>query len=333
MTVEELVGKNHADIHPLENEVRHMLDDDRAVIESGQAKTISEETFQDADGNVRFLHTIKIPYTASGASEPAVLGVATDITELKRAEGALRNSEQLRAEAEKLAAVGRLAAGVAHEINNPLTGVLTFAHLLRVKENMDEQDKEDLDLIVRETKRAAEIVRGLLDFARESPVEKQRLNLNEVIRQTVRLLGNREAFQQITVREDFQADLPAVDADMNQLQQVLLNLSLNACEAMPEGGTLSIRTFAQNGNVLVHLTDTGCGIKKEHLEQIFEPFFSTKPPGKGTGLGLSVSYGIIRQHGGELEVQSEEGRGTTFTIVLPEADEEAAEGPAEAVPR
>jgi two-component system NtrC family sensor kinase len=222
-------------------------------------------------------------------------------------------------QSEKLAAIGRLAAGVAHEINNPLTGVLTFAHLLRQKENMTGQDKQDLDLIVHETARAAEIVRGLLDFARERPVVKELLDLNEVTRQTLRLIRSQKPVKQVAIVEDLAADLPRVDADKNQLQQVLVNLSLNACEAMPNGGTLSISTLAQDGKVLVKLTDTGCGIKKEHLGRIFDPFFSTKPVGKGTGLGLSVSYGIIQQHGGAIEVESEEGKGSTFTVVLPAA--------------
>ncbi len=240
-----------------------------------------------------------------------------ELAERKRAEEALQKSEQLRAEAEKMTAIGRLAAGVAHEINNPLTGVLTFAHLLREKENMDQQDKQDLDLVINETTRAAEIVRGLLDFAREGPAAKEPLDLNDVIRQTIRLLGNQNAFQQIMVVEDLAENLPKVDGDMNQLQQVLLNLSLNACEAMPDGGTLLISTSAEDAKVLVKVTDTGCGISSEQLDQIFEPFFSTKPVGKGTGLGLSVSYGIVQQHGGALEVESEEGNGTTFTVVLP----------------
>jgi len=222
-------------------------------------------------------------------------------------------------QSEKLAAIGRLAAGVAHEINNPLTGVLTFAHLLRQKENMTGQDKQDLDLIVHETARAAEIVRGLLDFARERPVVKELLDLNEVTRQTLRLIRSQKPVKQVAIVEDLAADLPRVDADKNQLQQVLVNLSLNACEAMPNGGTLLISTLAQDGKVLVKLTDTGCGIKKEHLGRIFDPFFSTKPVGKGTGLGLSVSYGIIQQHGGAIEVESEEGKGSTFTVVLPAA--------------
>ncbi len=218
---------------------------------------------------------------------------------------------------EQLAAVGRLAAGVAHEINNPLTGVLAFADLLREKENMDEQDQQDLELIIRETKRAREIVRGLLEFARETPSVKAPLNINDVVRQTTRLLGKREAFQNIFIVEDLSEDLPPVSGDKNQLQQVLVNLALNGCEAMPDGGTLMISSRYEHGQLVVKVIDTGCGIQKTHLAQIFEPFFTTKPVGKGTGLGLSVSYGILQQHGGTLTVESEEGKGCTFTMVLP----------------
>jgi two-component system NtrC family sensor kinase len=218
---------------------------------------------------------------------------------------------------EQLASIGRLAAGVAHEINNPLTGVLTFACMLRDKENMDPQDRQDLDLIIRETTRAAGIVRGLLDFARERPSAKAPMNINDVIRQTVRLLGNQSAFHNIVVVEDLADELPAIDGDANQIQQVFLNLSLNACEAMPDGGTLLLSTSCEDQSVVVRVTDTGCGIKPEHLDQIFEPFFTTKPVGKGTGLGLSVSYGIVRQHGGTLEVESVEGKGSTFLVTLP----------------
>jgi two-component system NtrC family sensor kinase len=229
-------------------------------------------------------------------------------------EGATR---QQIGRSEQLASVGRLAAGVAHEINNPLTGVLAFADLLREKENMDEQDRQDLELIIRETKRAREIVRGLLDFARETPSLKTHLNVNDVVRQTLKLLGKREAFQCIIIVEDLADELPSIDGDRNQLEQVFVNLSLNACEAMTNGGTLLLSTSCEGGEVVVKVTDTGYGIKAEHLDQIFEPFFTTKPVGKGTGLGLSVSYGIVHQHGGSLEVESEEGRGTTFTVRIP----------------
>ena len=226
---------------------------------------------------------------------------------------------------EKLASIGRLAAGVAHEINNPLTGVLTFAHLLRDKENMEEQDKQDLDLIINETTRAGEIVRGLLDFARERPTARKPADLNDVVRQTMRLIRSQKQVEQITIKELLAENLPRANGDENQIQQVLLNLSLNACESMPGGGTLTISTSQRDGKVVVEVADTGCGIPREHLDQIFDPFFSTKPVGKGTGLGLSVSYGIIEQHGGKLEVESEEGRGTTFTIILPPAPDEPSE--------
>jgi two-component system, NtrC family, sensor kinase len=231
---------------------------------------------------------------------------------------------------EQLASVGRLAAGVAHEINNPLVGVLTFADMMREKENLDEQDRQDLEVIIRETKRVREIVRGLLDFARETPSNKTQLNVNDVLRQTVKLLGKREAFQSIYIVEDLAESLPLVSGDKSQLQQVFLNLTLNACEAMPQGGTLMVSTAAGDNKIVVKVTDTGAGIKRAHLDQIFEPFFTTKPVGKGTGLGLSVSYGIIQQHGGTLEVESEVGKGSTFTISLPMASPEATDAHAAA---
>ncbi len=218
--------------------------------------------------------------------------------------------------AEKLASIGRLAAGVAHEINNPLTGVLTFAHLLREKPGRDAQDTQDLDLIIHETSRAADIVRGLLDFARERPPLMEELDINDVVRRTVKLIANQKKFEKIVIEEDLHSDLPEVRGDMNQLQQVLLNLSLNACTAMPQGGRLTVSTSVEDGKVAMKVSDTGRGIKDEHLDRIFEPFFTTQEVGKGTGLGLSVTYGIVEQHGGEIHVQSQEGQGSTFTIYL-----------------
>jgi two-component system, NtrC family, sensor kinase len=223
---------------------------------------------------------------------------------------------------EKMASIGRLAAGVAHEINNPLTGVLTFAHLLREKPNMDEQDRADLDLIIRETTRAAEIVRRLLDFSRERPVLMQRLDINEVVRRTLQLIRNQKLFEGIVIDERLGENLPELNGDMNRLQQVLLNLTLNSCEAMPKGGTIAIDTTAADGEVRVEIADSGCGIKPEVMERLFEPFFTTKPVGQGTGLGLAVSYGIVQQHGGSIEVESEEGKGAKFIIALPAVENE-----------
>ena len=240
------------------------------------------------------------------------------------AEAVCQREEQLKqatrrqiTQSEKLASIGRLASGIAHEINNPLTSVLTFAHLLREKENLTDQDTEDLDLIIHETKRAAEIVQGLLDFARERPAAKEPLSLNQVVQRTVRLIRNQRLFREITIEEKLDQDLPEINGDANRLQQVVLNLCLNAREAMADGGSIGIETRTRDGDVVLEVRDTGHGIKPEDLGQIYEPFFSTKPVGQGTGLGLSVTYGIVDQHDGRIEVDSEVGVGTTFTVLLP----------------
>jgi len=258
-----------------------------------------------------------------GIRPPGEMGLLCEAID-KMADAVVERQEKLEqatrqqiGQSEKLASIGRLAAGIAHEINNPLTGVLTFAHLLKDKENMEPQDIEDLDVIVNETTRVREIVRGLLDFARESPSRMQLLCVDEVLAQTMALLHSQKAFHKIVIDEEYADDLPQVCADRNQLQQVFLNLALNACEAMPDGGKLTIRSWAVADMVCIEFGDTGCGIRAEHIKSIFEPFFTTKPVGKGTGLGLSVSYGIIQQHRGELKVESVEQDGATFTVLLP----------------
>jgi len=220
---------------------------------------------------------------------------------------------------EKLASVGRLAAGIAHEVNNPLTGVLTFAHLMREKPDLGEKERERLDVIIRETTRVREIVRGLLDFAREAPSNQARLDVTEVLRQSIQLIRSQKALQHIRIEEHLAAPGTEIVGDRNRLLQVFLNLALNACEAMQKGGTLTVSTSAAEERLVVSFEDTGCGIPPEHLDHIFDPFFTTKSVGSGTGLGLSVSYGIVEQHGGRLEVHSLPGEGTRFDVFLPMA--------------
>jgi two-component system NtrC family sensor kinase len=270
-----------------------------------------------------------------GVRPPGEIGVLCQAID-QMADVVVQREQELKAltrqqigRSEKLASLGRLAAGVAHEINNPLTGVLTFAHLMREKSNMDDQDREDLDLIIRETTRAAEIVRGLLDFARERATIKEPLSINDVVQRTIRLIRNQKLYDRIEIREELSNDLPDVEGDMNQLQQVMLNLALNGCEAMPQGGVLTIYTQVVDDRVLLRISDTGCGIPRELYDKIFEPFFTTKPVGKGTGLGLSVTYGIVQQHGGTLEFESEENLGTTFLITLPAHGSEPVQAGAE----
>ncbi len=220
-------------------------------------------------------------------------------------------------QSEKLAAIGRLAAGVAHEINNPLTGVLTFAHLLKEKPHMTEEDHEDLDLLVKETTRVRDIVRSLLEFSRESASDRRDLDLNDLVRSTIRLLESQKLYRRIQFEVELEAAPVLLVGDAGQLKQVLLNLLLNACEAMPEGGALTVSTAIEHEGVRLEVADTGCGIPAEHLDAIFDPFFTTKPVGSGTGLGLSVSYGIVQQHGGTIRADSAPGRGTRFVVRLP----------------
>jgi two-component system NtrC family sensor kinase len=229
-------------------------------------------------------------------------------------------------QSDKLASVGRLAAGVAHEINNPLTGVLTYSSYLLKRADKQPEIKDDLEVIVRETKRCREIVKGLLDFARQSPPEKRRSDINEVVNRSVRILQNQLKSRHIKLEQNLAPDLPLVNVDVDQMQQVLVNLLLNANDAMAEtGGTLTLATShvhpngrmdspAQDG-IQIQVRDTGCGIAAENLPKIFEPFFSTKGQ-KGNGLGLAIVWGIIEKHNGRITVESEIGKGTTFKIFL-----------------
>jgi two-component system NtrC family sensor kinase len=241
----------------------------------------------------------------------------------------LRLAEAEVARGEKLAAIGQLAAGIAHELNNPLTGVLTFTHLLRKKMPEGSQDAEDLDLVIRETKRCASIIRRLLDFAREKAPEKELVDLNRLIDETVRFVERSAALQQIEISMQLDADLPPLYVDADLIKQVLMNILVNAQQAIAERGTIIVqsrlhesRSLANSGDesvpvVEIAISDTGCGIPKANLQRIFDPFFTSKEVGKGTGLGLSVSYGIVRSHGGEIEVESTVGQGTTFRVYLP----------------
>ena len=218
----------------------------------------------------------------------------------------------------KLASMGELVAGVAHEINNPLTGILMFASLSSKTPDLPQQVKDNLDLIVSETGRCAKIVRGLLEFARESFPEKKMNSINQIIEHTLELVSHQTIFQDVDVQYRGGEGLPELEVDADQLQQVFFNMFINAGQAMPNGGSLTITTkfVEEEKAVLIVIEDTGTGISQENLAKIFDPFFSTKAQ-KGFGLGLSVSYGIIENHGGRVDVRSREGEGTRFSIYFP----------------
>jgi two-component system, NtrC family, sensor kinase len=241
----------------------------------------------------------------------------------------LRIAEAESARTEKLASVGLLAAGIAHELNNPLTGVLTFTTLLRKKMPDGSMDAEDLDLVIRETKRCAAIIRRLLDFAREKTPEKKFTNLNQVIEDTVRIIERPASFRDVEIAMELDRDLPQVWVDADLIKQVVMNILVNAQHAIEHEGNITIRTrrFPEAKSpepgmepvpmAEIAIIDTGCGIPEKNLKRIFDPFFTSKEVGKGTGLGLSVSHGIIRSHGGLIEVDSTVGKGSTFRIYLP----------------
>jgi two-component system, NtrC family, sensor kinase len=238
----------------------------------------------------------------------------------------LRIAEAGIIQGEKLAAVGQLAAGIAHELNNPLTGVLTFTHLLRQKMPDGSPDAEDLDLVIRETKRCAAIIRRLLDFAREKASDNTPADLNQVILDTVRFVERSAAIRQIEIVADLDPSIPHLAIDGDLMKQVLMNMLVNAEQAIGEQGTITVRSLflpggesegEGAGRVEIKVADTGCGIPEDHLQRVFDPFFTSKEVGKGTGLGLSVSYGIVKAYGGEITVASTVGEGSTFRILLP----------------
>jgi len=219
---------------------------------------------------------------------------------------------------EKLTALGEMAAGVAHEINNPLGGILLYGNLLL--EDLQEKGtaRENIEKIVNQTNRCKTIVQGLLDFARTPTGEMHPLQINDVIRAALNLVKDQSIFHGIEMETRFAENLPEVNGDPSRLEEVFLNLLINAADAMKENrGKLKIATSFVVDRVRVTISDTGKGIDREHLPHIFEPFFTTKEPGQGTGLGLSIAYGVIKRHKGFIDAESTPGKGTTFIVSLP----------------
>jgi signal transduction histidine kinase len=237
-------------------------------------------------------------------------GVKQQMTELKQTQAQLVQST-------KLAAIGELAANIAHEINNPLTTVLGFASFIAERLKPEDPMREELTLIQDEASRARDIVRDLLQFSRQRDFMPETASLNQVLEQVITMVRRQGAFGSVTVNEQYAPDLPGAELDVSRIKQVFLNIINNAVYVMPNGGSLTVRTAADSRGVRVDFEDTGPGIAPEHRDRIFDPFFTTKPEVSGTGLGLSVSLGIVQSHGGTIDVQSELGKGTTFSVILP----------------
>ena len=287
---------------------------------TGEIERIEQQTVAD-DGSTRHWIVSKVPMRNAESGEVThVITVGEDVTVRVDAIHAVGR-------AEKLAAVGRLAAGVVHEINNPLATIAACAEAL--EQRIDEGDFADsrsaddlteyLGLIKSEAFRCKTITTGLLDFSRVRTGERTLTDIGEVVRSAANLVSHQKRGNDVSITVDVAPDLPLVNSDGGQIQQAVIILATNAIDAMPEGGQLTFRVFEQRSRLVIEVADTGTGIPPENMSKIYEPFFTTKEVGNGTGLGLAVCYGIISEHGGRLNVRSSIGVGTTFLIMLPVA--------------
>jgi two-component system NtrC family sensor kinase len=305
------------------------------VLATGQVTHSMREDVRE-DGSPRYYTISWYPLRKDERGKKGLLIIWKDVTQSmdrvldRQARNIRENVSQLCHE-DRMIALGKLAAAAVHEINNPIQGILIFSKLMRSSLEGDtvtpeqlEKFRNYLDLMASESARCGQILRNLLSFARQSDLRKTAIDLRPLLDEVVLLVGNRMELQNITFEREIDDKLPPIYSDRDQIKQALLNLILNAIEAMPNGGMIRVTAEIQSrGNkVRIRVSDTGSGISKEMQRNIFEPFVSTKGEGKGVGLGLSVVYGITTQHGGTIEVDSEEGKGATFTLNLPLVDPE-----------
>ncbi len=264
-----------------------------------------------------------------GDHEAATMGIYNDLRDRLAVEKKLRQAEAQVVQSEKMASLGRLAAGVAHEINNPLTGILMYGNLLQDKIQSDETLKQHLQFILEDAERCRDIVKNLLAYSRLSSSSRECMPLNDLVEESLRLIRDQRLFLSVAVEKQLSDRPLQIFADRNQLRQVVINLVINAIDAMNKVGTLTLKTYADAHGKMACLsvTDTGCGIKEADRSRIFDPFFTTKGPGKGTGLGLSTAYGIVKDNGGDISVQETGSQGTTFVLTLPLAEEALAGTP------
>jgi two-component system NtrC family sensor kinase len=250
-------------------------------------------------------------------NEIASVGIFKDLRERLKMERELREIQQALLQSEKLAAMGRLTSQIAHELNNPIYGIMNTLELLKTEIPPESKRRRILELSLSEIERLSEMLRNMLSFSKPEEEKRRPIKIDELIEGILLVMEKQMREANIKVETSFGEEIPEVMASTNQMRQVLLNIFKNAKEAILKGGTLFVRTSKEDKRVLIHIQDTGMGIPEEIRDKIFEAFFTTKQKVKGVGLGLSVCYGIIKDHGGEIKVESEEGKGTTFTISLP----------------
>lgn len=300
----------------------------------GKAKQIMRDLRDERKGGKGRLHSkvmilnregqeIPVELSASiiyeGSQEVATMGIYNDLRERIAAEKTLKEIQAQLAQSEKMASLGQLSAGVAHEVNNPLTGILMYGSMALEKLDKEHPLHEYLSYIVEDVNRCKGIVQNLLAYSRRSNPNKGIIALNTLVDQAMNLIRDQKLFGNIAVVKELSQEMILIRADRNQITQVIINLVLNACAAMNGEGVLTFRTYRDKGErkAFLEVIDTGCGIPEENLPKIFDPFFTTKGPGKGTGLGLSISYGIVQEIGGDIRVKETSPGSTTFLLELP----------------
>jgi PAS domain S-box-containing protein len=263
---------------------------------------------------------IPVELTASivyeGGEEVATVGIYTDLREKLAVENQLKQTQAQLAQSEKMASIGQLAAGVAHEINNPLTGILFYADMKLETMDPDDPERSEVEAVTEDVKRCKEIVQNLLAYSRQSSPTRDIIHLNDLVDQSLALIRDPKMFRNIEIVRDFSERMILVHVDRNQISQVIVNLVINAVSAMNQKGLLTLTTSRgkTSGKAYLEVADTGCGIAPEQLSKIFDPFFTTKPQGEGTGLGLSTAYGLIKENKGEIRVKQTGSDGTTFLL-------------------
>ena len=254
-----------------------------------------------------------------GDREAATMGIFFDLRDKLEVEKKLKEAQAQLAQSEKMASLGQLAAGVAHEINNPLTGILFYSNLALESLPEDSSLREDLGYVIEDVHRCKDIVKNLLAYSRQTSPSKNIIQLNDMIAQSLNLFRDQKLFGNIKVVKELSDEMMLVHVDKNQMSQVIINLVMNAVAAMNEKGTLTFRTYRDKAlqKVYLEVSDSGCGIPEANMSKIFDPFFTTKELGKGTGLGLSTAYGIVQENGGAISVKETTPNGTTFLVELP----------------
>jgi PAS domain S-box-containing protein len=314
----EVIGKmNIRQIYP-EGVAKQVMKMMRAPEYGGAGRLMSYPIFyvrrdgKSIEGNL----SAAVIYDSLG-QEMATVGMFVDLKDRLKMEAKLRNTQEQLLQSEKLAAMGRLTSQIAHELNNPLYGIMNTLELLKTEVSPQSKRRKILEMALSETVRLTDLLRKMLSFSKPDEEEKQRVDVNVILDEILLLVRKQLQENTIKISTAFQEVLPEVYASRNQLRQVFLNMVSNARDAMPEGGTLTIKTLSSPYDVRIEIADTGVGIREEHMSKIFEAFFTTKDGTKGVGLGLSVCYGFIKESGGDIKVSSKRGEGSVFTIILP----------------